>query len=114
MSVNVIRIVSRESNGSLRVREYRDLTEISRQYEQIGIDDCNTELTLRGYPLFRGLIGPMADGRNAARYETPGVFEALTKEWAMAKSRRRRAKTLIPPAHFPQAAVSASSDFVSN
>lgn len=114
MSARMIRIVSRESDGSIRVKEFEDLQEIRRQYEQIGLDDCNTELSLRGYPLFRGLIGPMADGSDFARYETPGVFEVLTKEWAVAKSRRRRAKTIIPPAHFPNVSLPVNSaDFVS-
>ncbi len=113
MSAKIIRVVSRESDGSLRIREFECTAELCRQYEQIGIDDCNTELSLRGFPLFRGLIGPMADGRNIARYETPGVFEVLTKEWAMAKSRRRRAKAIIPPAHFPNMPLAINADFAS-
>jgi hypothetical protein len=57
---------------------------------QIGTDDCSTDLALRGLPIFRGLIGPMPEGKNIVRYESPEVFETLTKEWSNAKPRRRR------------------------
>ena len=41
-------------------------------------DDCSTDLRLRGAPVFRTLVGPMPEGRNIIRYETPEVFESLT------------------------------------
>ena len=44
-------------------------------------------------PVFRGLIGPMPEGKGIVRYESPEVFETLTKEWsetATPKARRRR------------------------
>jgi len=48
---------------------------------------------LRGQPVFQGLIGPMPEGKNIIRYESPEVFETLTKEWSTAKiSRRSRTK----------------------
>ena len=56
---------------------------------QIGVDDCSTDLGLRGLPVFRGLIGPMPEGKNVIRYESPDVFETLTKEWSSAKNPRR-------------------------
>jgi hypothetical protein len=34
----------------------------------------------------------MPEGRNVVRYETPEVFEALTKEWAAPKAPRRRGR----------------------
>ncbi len=54
------------------------------------VDDCSTDLDLRGMPVFRGLIGPMPEGRNIIRYEAPDVFESLTKEWGAAKTSRSR------------------------
>jgi hypothetical protein len=42
--------------------------------------------------VFRTLVGPMPEGRTIVRYETPDVFEALTKEWAAPKAPRRRAR----------------------
>ena len=62
-------------------------------HTQIGVDDCSTDLSLRGKPVFRGLIGPMPEGKNVVRYETPEVFEALTKEWSNAKTPKRRRRT---------------------
>ena len=45
-------------------------------------------------PIFKGLIGPIPEGKNVVRYESPDVFEIMTKEWAANKPRRRRrAKT---------------------
>ena len=65
---------------------------------QIGVDDCSTDLGLRGLPVFRGLIGPMPEGKNIIRYESPEVFEVLTKEWSNAKnSRRSRMRTVEQP-----------------
>jgi hypothetical protein len=32
----------------------------------------------------------MPEGRTIVRYETPDVFEVLTREWAMPKPPRRR------------------------
>ncbi len=57
-----------------------------RVHTQIGVDDCSTDLGLRGQPVLRGLIGPMPEGKNIIRYESPEVFEALTKEWGQSKS----------------------------
>jgi len=83
------RIVTRGSNGELRTRDYDKPEPLLRTHTQIGIDDCSTELSLRGMPVFRGLIGPMPEGSGVARYETPEVFETLTKEWGTMKPKRR-------------------------
>lgn len=86
----MIRVVSRESDGSIRIRDYESIDSVSSNYDQTGIDDCSTELSLRGMPIFRGLIGPFADGKRIARYETADVFEVETRQWAQLKSKRRR------------------------
>lgn len=90
------RIVTRGTNGELRARDYDHQEALMRMHTQIGIDDCSTDLTLRGLPVFRGLIGPMPEGKAVVRYESPEVFEALTKEWGASaggrRSRRRTAK----------------------
>jgi hypothetical protein len=62
-------------------------------HAKVGIDDCSTDLTLRGKPVFRGLVGPMPDGKGVARYESPEVFETLTKEWTKAPIKRRRRRS---------------------
>jgi hypothetical protein len=93
VSKRTVRVVTREVDGSMRTREYENLDAVLENHEQIGIDDCSTDLGLRGWPVFRGLIGPMPDGRGVARYETPDVFEAVTKDWTNAKTKRRRRRT---------------------
>ncbi|MCM2371396.1 hypothetical protein [Aporhodopirellula aestuarii] len=90
------RVVARGSDGSLQIRDYPSIDPLLDSHEQIGIDDCSTDLALRGMPVFRGLIGPMPEGKNVVRYETPEVFEMLTKEWGITKpkKRRRRARSV--------------------
>jgi hypothetical protein len=89
-----IRIVTRGKNGELRTRDYDQPDSVLRMHTQIGVDDCSTDLSLRGMPVFRGLIGPMPEGKSVVRYESPEVFESLTKEWgASASKRRTRRKT---------------------
>jgi hypothetical protein len=85
-----IRIISRGSNGELRTRDYEKHESVMKMHTQIGIDDCSTDLSLRGLPVFRGLIGPMPDSTGFVRYETPEVFESLTKEWSVATPSRGR------------------------
>jgi hypothetical protein len=89
------RIVTRGVDGSIRIRDYDKKESLMRLHSQIGIDDSSTDLSLRGLPVFRGLIGPIPDGKGVVRYESPEVFETLTKDWANSKparrSRRRRA-----------------------
>ncbi len=111
MSTKTIRMVSREFDGSIRVKDSEEITELLKNYEQIGVDDCNTELSLRGFPILRGLIGPIAEGKRIARYETPGVFEVLTKEWAQIKTKRRRSRSTIPTVHFPTLTMSLPTEF---
>jgi hypothetical protein len=89
-----IRIVTRGSNGELRTKDYEKHDTVLKMHTQIGVDDCSTDLSLRGMPVFRGLIGPMPEAKGVVRYETPEVFETLTKEWTVSsasRSRRRRA-----------------------
>lgn len=95
MTAKKIRMITRETDGQLRTRDFDGFDDILKVHEQIGIEDSSTDLSLRGLPVFRGLIGPMPDGRSVARYESPEVFEVLTKEWASQKTpkRRRRARS---------------------
>jgi len=88
------RLVTRGSDGSLLIRDYPTIEPLVEGHHQVGIDDCSTDLALRGMPVFRGLIGPMPEGKNVVRYETPEVFEMLTKEWGVTtpKKRRRRSR----------------------
>jgi len=71
------------------IRDYPSVEPLTQAYHQIGVDDCSTDLGLRGMPVFRGLVGPMPEGKNVVRYETGEVFEMLTKEWGQAKPKKR-------------------------
>jgi hypothetical protein len=99
--IRAIRVISRGQTGELRTKEYDTVDALVDQYPQIGIDDCSTNLALRGYPTFRGLIGPITDEDGAVRYESPEVFESLTKKWAVDAAhpkKRRRRKASAPTA----------------
>ena len=96
MAKDTWRIVTRGSDGELIIHDFDSADGILRTHLQVGIDDCSTDLALRGAPVFRTLIGPMPEGRSIVRYETPEVFEALTKEWAMPRSPRRRTRKTTP------------------
>ena len=86
---DTFRLVTRGSDGTLLIRDYPSCDPIIQSHTQIGTDDCSTDLELRGLPVFRGLIDPMPEGPTIVRYESPEVFEALTKEWGAAKPRKR-------------------------
>ena len=98
MPTPTIRIVTRGAGGEIRSKDYPHADAILKMHTQIGIDDCSTDLALRGLPVFRGLIGPMPDGKGVVRYESPEVFETLTKEWSAPppKRKRIRKKTQAP------------------
>jgi hypothetical protein len=93
MDKNVFRIVTRGSDGEIKIRDFDSTDKIMKMHSQIGVDDCSTDLGLRGMPVFRGLVGPIPEGKEVVRYESPEVFESLTKEWdtttTKRKSRRR-------------------------
>ena len=93
MSKSTCRIVMRGRDGQLENKDYHSAECIAKMHTQVGIDDCSTDLSLRGLPVFRGLIGPMPEEKGVVRYETPEVFESLTKEWSVAKPKRRRRAT---------------------
>lgn len=101
MPKTTIRVVTRAADGSLRIRDFLNHDALLSSHVQVGIDDCSTDLELRGMPVFRGLIGPMPEGKQVVRYETPEVFEALTKEWAVARTARRTRRRIDPPQSIP-------------
>jgi hypothetical protein len=90
MKKNTFRVVTRGADGKLRIRDYDSPEDLLKRHTQVGVDDCSTDLGLRGLPVFRGLIGPMPEGQDVIRYESPEVFETLTKQWSTAETPRRR------------------------
>ena len=99
MAKSTYRVVTRAADGTIRTRDYSTAEPLAETHTQIGVDDCSTDLSLRGLPVFRGLIGPIPEGKGVIRYESPEVFETLTKEWISAKpARRSRRRTRIDEA----------------
>ena len=96
MDKDTYRVVTRGADGQIRIRDYDNQEALLRRHSQVGVDDCSTDLTLRGLPVFRGLIGPMPEGKNVIRYESPEVFETLTKDWSCTKPVRRRSRVPAP------------------
>lgn len=101
MAKSKYRVVTRGADGEIRIKDYTDADSIMQLHSQIGIEDSSTDLSLRGLPVFRGLIGPMPenDDKQVVRYESPEVFETLTKEWTNQKPERktrRRARGSAP------------------
>jgi hypothetical protein len=95
---DTFRVVTRGADGQIRIRDYDCQDALLKRHIQVGVDDCSTDLDLRGLPVFRGLIGPIPEGKNVIRYETPEVFETLTKDWSAVKAARRtRSRTKAPP-----------------
>ncbi len=90
MAGKTVRVITRGSDGEIRTRDYDSFERLDQSHDQIGIDDCNTDLSLRGLPVYRGLIGPISESKSVARYESPEVFEQLTKEWSSVHNKRRR------------------------
>jgi hypothetical protein len=93
MDKDTFRIVTRGADGQIRIRDYDCQEALLKRHSQVGVDDCSTDLSLRGLPVFRGLIGPMPEGKNVIRYESPEVFETLTKEWGTLRPSRRRSRS---------------------
>ena len=89
MEKDTYRVVTRGADGNIRIRDYDTQQDLLKRHKQVGVDDCSTDLELRGLPVFRGLIGPMPEDGNVIRYESPEVFETLTKEWGLVKPKRR-------------------------
>ena len=110
MANKIIRVISRAADGSIRTRDFDNFEQIEAAHDQIGIDDCSTDLTLRGMPLFRGLVGPIPESKTVVRYETPDVFEIMTKEWAAKKAKRRRRRTAEEIARDNAAAAAAAGN----
>ncbi|MDO4576298.1 MAG: hypothetical protein Q4D98_13915 [Planctomycetia bacterium] len=90
--------MTRESDGSFLTRDFGDLEAMKKVFQQCGTDNCSIHKELRKQPSFVGLIGPLEEGPNIIRYESPEVFEVLTREWVAAVPvTRRRKKTGYMP-----------------
>jgi hypothetical protein len=107
MAQKTILIVSCNENADIQHTELDTVEELIDRFEQIGIDDCSTDLSLRGYPVVRGLVGPIPENKSTVRYETKEAFEVLTKQWAATKTKRRRRSKAVIEAEKAAAAAPA-------
>lgn len=101
MKRHIYRVVTRGPEGEYRIRDYMNEEDILQRHIQIGTEDCSTDMSLRGQPVFKGLIGPMPEAGGVIRYEDPDVFEQMTKEWSEVR-RQRRSRTKKPADFFEQ------------
>ncbi len=70
MAKDTWRLVTRDAHGELVIHDFDSPEGILRSHLQIGSDDCSTDLGLRGAPVFRSLVGPMAATSCATRRPT--------------------------------------------
>jgi hypothetical protein len=92
---DTFRVVTRAHDGTIRSKDYPSFEPLLKTHTQVGIDDCSTDLGLRGMPVFKGLVGPIPEGKNVVRYESPEVFETLTKEWVSSGPQRKRRRSRV-------------------
>ena len=92
MERHIFRVVTRGPDGDYRIRDYVSEEELCCRHAQTGANDCSIDVSLRGRPVFKGLIGPMPEAGGVLRYESPEVFEQMTKEWSETKRHRRKKK----------------------
>jgi hypothetical protein len=92
MKKHIFRVVTRGPEGEYRIRDYVSEEEIQRWHLQSGVTDYSLDISVRGCPIFKGLIGPMSEAGGVLRYESPEVFEQMTKEWYETKRRSRSKK----------------------
>lgn len=89
MKRHVYRVVTRGPEGEYRIRDYMSEEELVRRHIQVGVENCSADMTLRGRPVFKGLIGPIPETGGIIRYEAPDVFEQMTKDWSKTRKKRR-------------------------
>ena len=92
MESHIFRVVTRGPDGEYRIRDYFSEEEIQRWHVQNGVTDYSLDMSIRGRPVFKGLVGPISEASGVLRYESPEVFEQLTKEWYELKRRCRGKK----------------------
>jgi len=95
---NTVRVVDPPPpTARLRIRDYPSTEPLLEMHSQVGVDDCSDRPgSSRAAGLSRLNWPECPRGRTSFRYESPDVFETLTKEWSSAKNPRRR-RRMQPP-----------------
>lgn len=86
------RIVTRGPEGEYRICDYVSEEEVRRRHAQVGVADYSLDMSIRGYPVLKGLVGPILESGSVLRYESPEVFEQLSKELYDNKRRKRNSR----------------------
>lgn len=76
------RVVTKTDNGKIEQTDFKDLRSLLEVYDQTGVEEDSYTMRLHGEPIFKGLIGPMSEGKSIIRYETPEVFAICTEQWS--------------------------------
>ncbi len=58
MPKDTFRVVTRGPDGKIRMCDYDAPDTLPGMHTQIGVDDCSTDLGLRGQPVFAALSAP--------------------------------------------------------
>ena len=94
MNEGTFRVVTQSADGQIRIRDYDTAEALLKRHSQVGVDDCSTNLNLRGLPVFHGLIGPMPKARTWSATNRPRFSRPSPRNGAHRPTRRRsRSKT---------------------
>lgn len=83
------RVVFKSKAGKVEQKDFKDQASLLKAYEQVGVEEDSYTLRLHGEPVLKGLVGPISDGKQVVRYETPEVYAQLTQDWAKNLKGRR-------------------------
>ena len=82
MNRETFRVVTRGADGEIRTRDYDSQEALLKRHSQVGVDDCSTDLGLRGLPVFRGLIELRAiEPASPCRAVRSNPFGLVTLVW---------------------------------
>jgi hypothetical protein len=86
----IYRVARRLKNGEIETRDFPTPSVLLKEYQQIGVEEDSYAMRLHGEPILRGLVGPLTDGKQVVRYETPDVYTQLTEIWSKTKRPRKK------------------------
>lgn len=89
----VYRVVFKNKHGVIEHIDYPDIKRLLDSYEQVGVEEDSYTIRLHGEPVLKGLIGPMSEGKDMVRYETPQVFVVMTEQWAKERKNGRKRRS---------------------
>lgn len=84
------RVVFKNSQGAIEHVDFPNVQGLLERYEQVGVEEDSYTIRLHGEPVLKGLIGPMSEGKDTVRYETPQVFVVMTEQWAKERKNGRK------------------------